>query len=72
LRKSFWAGLDRLLPKGDVRPRERKTQRAPAGAPNPSLPLALKRWLGFMLLGGTMALAGLLALWRAVASVFGL
>jgi hypothetical protein len=36
------------------------------------LPLALKRWLGFMLLGGTMALAGLLALWRAVASVFGL
>lgn len=37
--------------------------------PTPSLPLAIKRWLGFMLLGGTMALAGLLALWRAVASV---
>ncbi|MCA3273907.1 MAG: hypothetical protein ING26_00125 [Roseomonas sp.] len=40
--------------------------------PSPSLPLGIKRSFGFMLLGGTMALAGLLALWRAVASVFGL
>jgi len=31
--------------------------------------VGLKRSLGFMLLGGTMALAGMLALWRAVASV---
>ncbi|MGI9129370.1 MAG: hypothetical protein ACR2IG_14275 [Roseomonas sp.] len=46
---------------------------APLPAPQtPSLPLGIKRWLGFMLLGGTMALAGLLGLWRAVASVFGL
>jgi hypothetical protein len=50
-----------------------QNRNAPLPAPpTPSLPLAIKRWLGFMLLGGTMALAGMLALWRAVASVFGL
>ncbi|MCA3322409.1 MAG: hypothetical protein INF75_03545 [Roseomonas sp.] len=50
-----------------------ENRNAPLPAPQtPILPLALKRWLGFMLLGGTMALAGLLALWRAVASVIGL
>jgi hypothetical protein len=50
-----------------------ENRNAPLPAPQiPSLSLALKRWLGFMLLGGTMVLAGLLALWRAVASVFGL
>jgi hypothetical protein len=32
----------------------------------------VKRWLGFMLLGGTMGLAGLLAFWRAIALVLGL
>jgi hypothetical protein len=46
---------------------------APLPAPQaPNLPLGVKRWLGFMLLGGTMGLAGLLAFWRAVAMVFGL
>jgi hypothetical protein len=46
---------------------------APLPVPqSPNLPLGVKRWLGFMLLGGTMGLAGLLAFWRAVASVFGL
>jgi len=50
-----------------------ENRNAPLPAPStPSLPLGIKRSLGFMLLGGTMALAGLLALWRAVASVFGL
>lgn len=50
-----------------------QNRNAPLPAPpTPSLPLAIKRWLGFMLLSGTMALAGLLALWRAVATVFGL
>ncbi len=50
---------------------ERRTAPLPAPAP-PSLALGLKRMLGFMLLGGTMALAGLLALWRAVAVMVGL
>ena len=36
----------------------------------PGLPVALRRALGAMLLGGTMYLAGLLALWRAVAETF--
>ena len=41
---------------------------APVATPlPPSLPLALRRGLGGLLLGGTMWLAGLLALWRAVA-----
>ena len=50
---------------------ERRTAPLPAPAP-PNLSLGLKRTLGFMLLGGTMALAGLLALWRAVAAMVGL
>jgi hypothetical protein len=38
---------------------------APLPAPQtPNLPLGVKRWLGFMLRGGTMGLAGLLAFWR--------
>jgi hypothetical protein len=46
---------------------------APLPAPqSPNLPLGVKRWLGFMLLGGTMGLAGLLAFWRAIALVLGL
>jgi hypothetical protein len=49
---------------------ERRNVPLPANPP-PSLPLGLKRWFGFMLLSGTMALAGLLGLWRALAAVFG-
>jgi len=48
-------------------------RKAPLPAPqSPNLPLGVKRWLGFMLLGGTMGLAGLLAFWRAIALVLGL
>jgi hypothetical protein len=50
-----------------------ENRNAPLPAPQtPSLPLGIKRWLGFMLLGGTMGLAGLLAFWRAIALVLGL
>jgi hypothetical protein len=46
---------------------------APLPAPqSANLPLGIKRSLGFMLLGGTMGLAGLLAFWRAIALVLGL
>ena len=38
----------------------------PAAPPPGALPIPARRALGSILLGGTMWLAGLLALWRAV------
>jgi hypothetical protein len=43
----------------------------PSVRSTPNLSTPLRRWMGFMLLGGTMSLAGMLALWRALAWIFG-